>query len=347
MRNAQALDTLCYILLSRSSDGIISLPDETTLSSLIDAAIATLHEDPVTLLLTGSFSVVGDLHGDIRTLLRIFATNGYPPQSPYLFLGDYVDRGHYSLEVMTLLCCLKILYPDSIYLLRGNHETRAITKSFGFCKECTKKMSKHIYNKFCRLFDELPLVAIINQKVFCSHGGISQEAMDISNVFLLPKPEKDHKSSPIITDLLWSDPSESTKGFKPSRRGCGHYFGQDACDRFLQTNGLSIVIRGHELCEDGFKKSFAKSSCWTVFSSADYCGQWNKASVLHVENDTVVNALILEPMTDSEHKNFEIVPPNWLFEFIQPAQCQLVSQDYLASDLLNDALLMPELNPIF
>lgn len=274
---------------------------------------------------------------------------GYPPYTNYLFLGDYVDRGHYSVEVMTLLLSLKVLFSDSIYLLRGNHESRSLTMSYGFYDECLSKLSEFIYEEFISLFEELPSAAMLNGKVFCVHGGISKSEKDICNVLLYSKPKStdDAKKKQIIHDFLWNDPSDSTEYFADNDRGPNTYtFGEKALDSFLEENSFTCIIRGHQMCPNGYDQPFDNDKCWTVFSSADYCEKWNTAAVLVVEGDNVCDVVTIEPETEGEQNNHTVILPDWLLQTTQIIPMQ-IDQTYLDDisyfDDLNDNLLVESL----
>lgn len=116
----------------------------------------------------------GDTHGQFYDLLRLFNLAGFPPDSNYLFLGDYVDRGRHSIEVMCLLLAYKIKYPENFFILRGNHETDSISWMYGFYDECKRKYSVKLWKAFVDLFNCLPVAALINEKILCMHGGISR-----------------------------------------------------------------------------------------------------------------------------------------------------------------------------
>lgn len=298
------------------------LPSDSVMSDLILAAKEKLEKEEFCIVLKGKWVIVGDIHGDICSLIRIFTTMGYPPETHYLFLGDYVDRGNYSIEVMTLLLSLKVLYSDSIYLIRGNHETRNVTMSYGFYEECCTKMTESIYEEFISLFDELPLVALINGRVFCSHGGISQNANDFLKIFNFSKPKTSDKSKKqqIVHDLLWSDPCSSIDFYDHNndRGGKTFIFGEKALDSFLKENEFTCVIRGHQTCMNGYDKPFGNEKCWTVFSSADYCETWNYAAVLVIEEDHVEEVIVFEPIAENERKIQQIILPDWLIGSTEP-----------------------------
>ncbi|KAI0318890.1 Metallo-dependent phosphatase-like protein [Amylostereum chailletii] len=117
-------------------------------------------------------TVVGDIHGQFYDLIEIFRIGGYAPNTNYLFLGDYVDRGLFSIETISLLTCLKLRYPDRVQLIRGNHESRAVTQSYGFYTECVRKYgSSRVWTYFTDMFDFLTLSVVIDDKIFCVHGG--------------------------------------------------------------------------------------------------------------------------------------------------------------------------------
>ena len=130
-------------------------------------------------------TVCGDVHGQFDDLLELFRTGGEVPHTKYIFMGDFVDRGHNSVETFELLLCLKAKYPDSITLLRGNHESRQITQVYGFYEECVRKYGNPNPWKYCtEVMDYLNLCAVIDGKVFCVHGGLSPDIRTIDQVSL-------------------------------------------------------------------------------------------------------------------------------------------------------------------
>ena len=245
--------------------------------------------DPFKLDLHGDFIIVGDLHGNIDDLLRIFTRCGYPPEQKYLFLGDYVDRGENSLEVFLLLLALKVRHPKHLYLLRGNHESDSMTSVYGFRAEVRRRLNKQIFGNFIRVFKHLPICAVVNDRVFCVHGGISKDLHRLEQLNHMRKPNQIPQEG-IIADMLWSDPTATVDHFQISDRGIGYLFGSYPLLKFLDNNNLELLVRSHESCEKGFNWPFdyskkAKNRCLTIFSTSDYCDEQNDAAILRVPVD--------------------------------------------------------------
>ena len=215
-------------------------------------------------------TVCGDIHGQFHDLLELFKVGGYVPDTNYLFMGDYVDRGNFSVESVSLLLALKLKYPNRIFLLRGNHESRQTSQMYGFYDECFKKYgnSPNIYNTFMDLFDFLPLCALIENKIFCLHGGLSPDIKAIEEINQIDrKQELPHDGA--MCDLLWSDPNERD-GWEPSPRGAGYLFGEDISKEFTFTNNITMICRAHQLQQNGFLWSH-ENNVLTIFSAPNYC----------------------------------------------------------------------------
>ena len=168
-------------ILSKLRKG--SLPTEQEIKGLCDSARDILDKLDNVATLTCPITVCGDIHGQFDDLLEIFDVGGEVPETNYIFLGDFVDRGYHSVETFLLLLCYKVRYPQRISLLRGNHESRQITQVYGFYDESLRKYSSADVWKWCNeVFDLLPLAAIISKKIFCVHGGLSPTVKTVEQV---------------------------------------------------------------------------------------------------------------------------------------------------------------------
>ncbi|XP_074920779.1 serine/threonine-protein phosphatase 4 catalytic subunit [Chelonoidis abingdonii] len=162
-------------------------------------------------------TVCGDIHGQFYDLKELFRVGGDVPETNYLFMGDFVDRGFYSVETFLLLLALKVRYPDRITLIRGNHESRQITQVYGFYDECLRKYGSVTVWRYCtEIFDYLSLSAIIDGKIFCVHGGLSPSIQTLDQIRTIDRKQEVPHDGPMC-DLLWSDP----EGMGGRRRGMG------------------------------------------------------------------------------------------------------------------------------
>ncbi|KAJ1282118.1 hypothetical protein BS78_03G025700 [Paspalum vaginatum] len=220
----------------------------------------------------GRFTVCGDVHGQFFDLLNIFEINGLPSEeNPYLFNGDFVDRGSFSLEVILTLFAFKCLYPNAMYLARGNHESKSMNKIYGFEGEVKSKLSDTFVELFAEVFCCLPLAHVINNKVFVAHGGLfSVDGVKLSDIRAIERFREPPEEG-LMCEILWSDPQPQL-GRGPSKRGVGLSFGADVTKRFLQENNLELVVRSHEVKDEGYEIEH-DGKLITVFSAPNYCDQ--------------------------------------------------------------------------
>ncbi|KAL3638278.1 Serine/threonine-protein phosphatase 5 [Castilleja foliolosa] len=229
------------------------------------------------------FTVCGDVHGQFYDLINIFELNGLPSEdNPYLFNGDFVDRGSFSVEVILTLFAFKCMSPSAIYLARGNHESKSMNKIYGFEGEVRSKLNDTFVELFAEVFCCLPLAHVINEKVFVVHGGLfSVDDVKLSDIRAIDRfcepPEEG-----LMCELLWSDPQPQL-GRGPSKRGVGLSFGADVTKRFLQDNKLDLVVRSHEVKDEGYEIEH-DGKLITVFSAPNYCDQMgNKGAFIRFE----------------------------------------------------------------
>jgi len=238
--------------------------------------------------------IVGDVHGQYYDLLRLFEYGGFPPDANYLFLGDYVDRGKQGLECSCLLLAYKIKYPENFFMLRGNHECASINRIYGFYDECKRRYNMRLWKIFCDCFNCLPIAAIIDDKIFCIHGGLSPELSRIDQIKNIPRPS-DIPDTGLLCDFLWSDPDKDIVGWGENDRGVSFTFGPDVVAQFLKRHDFDLIVRAHQVVEDGYE-FFAKRQLVTLFSAPNYCGEFNNAgAIMSVDESLMCSFQILKP----------------------------------------------------
>eukprot|EP01084_Bolivina_argentea_P094297 169521_1 len=230
-------------------------------------------------------TICGDIHGQFFDILELLRIGGDPALGErYIFMGDFVDRGYHSVETLSLLFLLKARYTSQITLLRGNHESRQVTRVYGFYEEILTKYGNANVWRYCTdVFDLLPIGALVNGVIFCVHGGLSPDIATLDHLSMIDrKQEIPHAGA--FADLMWSDPEDIlTWGVSP--RGAGWLFGKKVARQFNQLNGLQLICRAHQLVQDGYKYHFDKKNVITVWSAPNYvyrCG--NVASILSLDD---------------------------------------------------------------
>lgn len=270
---------------------------------ILSKARSIFLDQPTLVRLRPAVKIVGDIHGQFHDLIRIFNCCGYPPHTNYLFLGDYVDRGHKSLETIILLLCYKIKYPENFFMLRGNHESANITKIYGFYDECKRRLpavrgSHRLWRAFIDVFNTLPIAATINDKIFCIHGGLSPELREIKQIESIKRPT-DVPDSGLLADLLWSDPDglvdSSLSQWPRNDRGVSYLFGRKHVDHFCAEFKFELIVRGHMVVEDGYE-FFNKRKLVTVFLAPNYCGEFdNYGAVMAVDTTLCCSFELIKP----------------------------------------------------
>lgn len=255
---------------------------ESEVKALTNRAREILIEESNVQRISSPVTICGDIHGQFFDLKELFKVGGDVPETNYLFMGDFVDRGFYSVETFLLLLALKVRYPDRITLIRGNHESRQITQVYGFYDECLRKYGSVNVWRYCtEIFDYLSLSAIIDDRVFCVHGGLSPSINTLDQIRTIDrKQEVPHDGA--MCDLLWSDP-EDIEGWGLSPRGAGFLFGEDVVLAFNHTNKLDLIARAHQLVMEGYKHMF-RDQLVTVWSAPNYCYRCgNVAAILELD----------------------------------------------------------------
>ncbi|KAL8922305.1 MAG: hypothetical protein Q9208_005275 [Pyrenodesmia sp. 3 TL-2023] len=266
---------------------------------IIEEGTKVLKSEPNLLEMDAPITVCGDVHGQYFDLMKLFEVGGDPADTRYLFLGDYVDRGYFSIECVLYLWSLKIWYPNTLWLLRGNHECRHLTDYFTFKLECKHKYSERVYEACMESFCALPLAAVMNKQFLCIHGGLSPELYtldDLKNIDRFREPP----THGLMCDILWADPLEEFGQEKTSEyfihnhvRGCSYFFSYPSACAFLEKNNLLSIIRAHEAQDAGYRmyrktRTTGFPSVMTIFSAPNYLDVYNnKAAVLKYENNVM------------------------------------------------------------
>jgi serine/threonine-protein phosphatase PP1 catalytic subunit len=283
--------------------------DEVTM--LIDQSSEVIQNQHALLELEAPIQIVGDIHGQYHDLLRLFEHCGFPPEANYLFLGDYVDRGKNGLECMCLLLAYKVKYPENFFLLRGNHECASINRIYGFYDECKRRLNIKIWKRFQEVFNLLPFAAVVDEKIFCIHAGLSPDLNTPEQIKRIMRPT-DVPDAGLLCDLLWSDPEADITGWAENDRGVSFTFGADVVSKFLQKHDFDLVVRAHQVVEDGYE-FFADRQLVTIFSAPNYCGEFDNAgAVMSVDESLMCSFRILKPT--EKHKfgfsaNRPLTPP--------------------------------------
>jgi protein phosphatase len=285
---------------------------------LIDETIKLFASQPGLLHLRVPAKIYGNIHGQYGDLLRLFENWGTPSERgdidsfDYLFLGNYVDRGRYSLEVLCLLLSLKLKYPEQFHLLRGSHEDIKVNKAFGFAEECATRLGddindyKSVFQRFNELFKFLPLAAVVEGKILCCHAGIGRTLRTLEDIDSLQRPidislEPTTTEQNFLMDLLWSDP-EPDYGVTQQKYNvpqAATKYDVERLKSFLGDNNLIMLVRSHEVVYDGFERS-ANGMVMTVFSATDYCGKFqNAAGVVVIKKNFELVPKVINPMMNS------------------------------------------------
>ena len=274
---------------------------ENDLKQLCDAVSEILLEESNIQSVSTPVTICGDIHGQFYDLQELFRTGGQVEDTNYIFLGDFVDRGYFSLETLTRLLLLKARYPEKITLLRGNHESRQITRVYGFYDECLAKYGNaNAWKYCCKVFDLLNIAAIIDDKILCVHGGLSPDINLLDQVRTIERNQEiPYKGA--FCDLVWSDPDE-IESWSVSPRGAGWLFGFKVTNEFMHMNDLKLICRAHQLVQEGYKYMFDQQLV-TVWSAPNYCYRCgNVAAILSFQDANTSSVKIFSAVPDHERE---------------------------------------------
>eukprot|EP00759_Apiculatamorpha_spiralis_P056434 PhF_6_TR802/c0_g1_i1/m.1223/K06269/PPP1C; serine/threonine-protein phosphatase PP1 catalytic subunit len=262
-------------------------------SDLFDATRSVFMSQPMMLETRAPISIGGDLHGQFSDVIRLFDTNGWPPTQNYLFLGDYVDRGKHGLATLCLLYAFTVLYPENFFLLRGNHECTSICRIYGFYDEVKRLFDVKLWKHATDVFNCMPVCAVVEDAIFCTHGGLSPELRSLDQIRKIQRPT-DVPDCGLLCDLLWSDPETDGSGWMENDKGVSFRFCSDVLQRFCDKFEFDLVVRAHQVVEEGYE-FFAGRRLVTVFSAPNYCGEFdNHGAVMRVDDTLTCSFTILK-----------------------------------------------------
>ncbi|KAF9263346.1 protein phosphatase 5 [Marasmius fiardii PR-910] len=247
--------------------------------------------------------VIGDVHGQFYDLLHLFSLTGEPSEKHYLLMnGDLVDRGSWSVEVILTAFAFKWLYPKYMYINRGNHEAKDMNSTYGFEGEVKHKHGDQTYKLFAYVFTTLPLATLLSaakppisktpqtilspqgtKRYFVVHGGLfSKDEVTLDDVRKIERVGRQPGQSGLMCELLWTDP-QAMPGRGASKRGVGIAYGPDVSKRWCTANGVTGIIRSHEVRQDGYEVEH-DGLCTTVFSAPNYVDQaGNKGAFIRID----------------------------------------------------------------
>ncbi|HUW90151.1 MAG TPA: metallophosphoesterase [Candidatus Nanopelagicaceae bacterium] len=242
--------------------------------------------------------VIGDLHGDLKSLIRLLEIIRLENPKYVIFLGDIVDRGLYQLECLILVLALKIKDSKKYYLLKGNHETLEVNQNYGFFQDFLNRFEDpKKFNQILAIYNALPYCALVNESILCLHGGIPEDFNAINRLRGIKTIEINliyENTAKSLLQIIWNDPNPNLKGFTESFRGRDiKFFGEDVFTDFMQENKLDYLIRAHERFPEGYKWFF-NERLLSIFSSVNYRGTLTPipASYAIIRNKTVTPMII-------------------------------------------------------
>ena len=287
------------------SDVKIPAMEGPILDQLCQKVIPLLRVDQPMCAVSSPCVIVGDLHGHLFDLFRIFIKYGSPEHVQYVFLGDYIDRGEFQLETIVFILLMKYNFPHNVSLIRGNHETCFFKQRTSFALEFQKfHISLEVYKSFVNVFNELPPACLIDGVTFCAHGGIGP-SITLQKLRGIMYPQH---NSPIFDELMWSDPSEKVKTFGPSPRGNGYLFGEESVTTFLAANDFKRIVRSHSVLQDGFEEYFG-GKVLSIFSASNYVGKTeNKSAALFFSSPDNYRVDTFPPLPYFTREEIQIKP---------------------------------------
>jgi protein phosphatase len=254
LKQAKGVKADDFINLVENTTDLLRSENGKTGNQIITGRLTMLQPD-------GDALIIGDLHGDIKSLTTILEKSDFITKmnttndAVIVFLGDYGDRGANQTELYYTVLSLKVAFPEQIVLLRGNHEgpLDLMASPHDLPLQLQQKFKDKgalAYLTLRKLFDYLYNAAYVENQYLLVHGGLPYS---IRNLHEIAQAGKLHPDKPFLSELLWNDPDDKVKSILPSPRGSGNLFGKTTTKEVLDRLNAKIIIRGHEATPDGYK----------------------------------------------------------------------------------------------
>jgi protein phosphatase len=290
-------------------------------SALLTKAGEVFQLEPLVLSIDHPVIVIGDLHGSLFDLIRIIRTFGDPPLQSYLVLGNFIDCGEFSTETLVLLFLLKIFFPQSIFLIRGNCEffEQCVPHDELFSELGSLYTDASFIGQIILTFGWMPIAATIMDYALAVHAGVPPTLVKLEQLSEIPRPIS-HFEPKLVEDLMWSEPSEECPEMMPSVRGIGVTYGVNVVRRFLAAHRLSIIIRGHELIECGVRESL-DYTLLTVFSASNFCEDPNvQCGVVKIMDGPAYEKHVFPALPSIQRYRFKMVSSDMFRRQQKPPQ---------------------------
>eukprot|EP01084_Bolivina_argentea_P012675 23725_1 len=287
-------------LRSKRPGTLVQLPGN-HIEELCQTVRTLLLSQPMFLELEAPLTIVGNIHGQFYDLLRIFEYGGYPSDANYLFLGGYVDYGKQSIETICMLFSYKIKYNETFFMLRSNHECSSMNRIFGFYDECKRRYTPRLWKRFTDCFNCMPVAAIIADKIFCCHGGLSPQLKSFNQIKKFSRPTGVPDTG-LLCDLLWADPEQiigwGENDQPDTQEAVSYIFGPDVVESFCKRFNIDLICRGKQVVADGYE-FFAGRRLVTLFSAPNYMGEFdNCGSFMSVDESLKCGFTMLKPSAE-------------------------------------------------
>lgn len=269
---------------------------QTIMEPLINTCADIFLNEPPILELKGRAIIVGDLHGHILDLFRIMKTYGMPPKQNYIFLGNLVNYGEFSTETVTFIFALKVVYPEHIFVIRGQHEFAMSCKKYGLSGDLLGYYgTNYLETTFLRAFACLPIAAVLNKKICMLHGGFGPNTKSLITITDINRPLYEYDQEPAYS-VFWSEHNPAIMNFRPNQKKNGFQFGPKAVYEFLDSQNLDVLVRSNEFVEQGYSIG-CKGKLITLISASNFCGQVpNMAGFLVAKKDGTYEPVAFPPI---------------------------------------------------